>query len=48
MNRLQRPGLLGIVYAIYFVPVILGLRAWWARTRIPRPEAGTVLEGAAA
>ncbi|AXI80758.1 nicotinamide mononucleotide transporter family protein [Peterkaempfera bronchialis] len=38
----------GLVYGIYFVLVILGLRAWWLRTRIPRPLPQTALEGAAA
>jgi nicotinamide mononucleotide transporter len=38
----------GLVYGIYFVLVILGMRAWWIRTRAPRPQTGAVLEGTAA
>lgn len=38
----------GLVYIVYFVLVILGMRAWWLRTRTSRPQAGTQLEGAAA
>ena len=34
-----------LVYVIYFVLVIAGLRAWWLRTRV---RSGPVLEGAAA
>lgn len=37
----------GLVYGIYFVLVIAGLRAWWLRTRVPEPQA-TTLEGARA
>ncbi|PWI42134.1 nicotinamide mononucleotide transporter family protein [Streptomyces sp. ICBB 8177] len=36
-----------LVYVIYFVLVLLGLRAWWLRTRTSRPDAGA-LEGAPA
>ena len=36
----------GLVYGIYFVLVIAGLRAWWLSTRAPRPRQGAVLEGA--
>ncbi|MFJ6215561.1 nicotinamide riboside transporter PnuC [Streptomyces sp. NPDC092296] len=38
----------GLVYVIYFVLVVLGLRAWWLRTRAPLPQAAAVLEGTAA
>jgi nicotinamide mononucleotide transporter len=37
----------GLIYIVYFVLVIAGMRSWWLRTRAPQP--GTpVLEGAAA
>nr|WP_237695050.1 nicotinamide mononucleotide transporter family protein [Streptomyces sp. SID5468] len=37
----------GLVYGIYFVLVLLGLRGWWLRTRTPAART-TALEGAAA
>ncbi|WP_377273964.1 nicotinamide riboside transporter PnuC [Peterkaempfera sp. SMS 1(5)a] len=37
-----------LVYIVYFVLVILGLRAWWMSTRTPRQQTPTVLEGAVA
>ena len=37
----------GLIYIVYFVLVIAGMRSWWLRTRTPQP--GTrVLEGATA
>ncbi|TQF01724.1 nicotinamide mononucleotide transporter [Kitasatospora acidiphila] len=27
----------GLVYLVYFVLVMLGLRSWWLRTRLPQP-----------
>jgi nicotinamide mononucleotide transporter len=38
----------GLVYGIYSALVILGMRAWWLRTRAPRTRPDTALEGAAA
>lgn len=38
----------GLTYAIYFVLVLLGLRAWWLRTRTPRTANAAVLQGATA
>lgn len=38
----------GLTYSIYFVLVLLGLRAWWLRTRTSRPATDTVLQGASA
>lgn len=38
----------GLVYVVYFVLVILGLRAWWLRTRAAADRTEPVLEGAAA
>ena len=38
----------GLTYSIYFVLVLLGLRAWWQRTRETRPATDTVLQGASA
>ncbi|GAA1908038.1 nicotinamide mononucleotide transporter family protein [Streptantibioticus ferralitis] len=36
-----------LVYGVYFVLVIAGMRAWWLRTRVLRVEPGSVLEGVA-
>ncbi|MFB7668463.1 nicotinamide riboside transporter PnuC [Kitasatospora sp. NPDC056138] len=38
----------GLTYVIYFVLVLLGLRAWWLRTRTPRAVGTAVLQGATA
>ncbi|MCM2418226.1 nicotinamide mononucleotide transporter family protein [Streptomyces sp. RKAG293] len=38
----------GLVYVIYFVLVVLGLRAWWLQTRTDRAPSGTVPDGATA
>ncbi len=38
----------GLTYSIYFVLVLLGLRAWWLRTRETRPATANVLQGASA
>ncbi|MCX5208997.1 nicotinamide mononucleotide transporter family protein [Kitasatospora sp. NBC_00240] len=38
----------GLTFSIYFVLVLLGLRAWWLRTRDTRPATDTVLQGASA
>lgn len=39
----------GLVYVIYFVLVVLGLRAWWLQTRAAdRTPSGTVPDGATA
>ncbi|MCD0481166.1 nicotinamide mononucleotide transporter family protein [Streptacidiphilus sp. ASG 303] len=38
----------GLVYVVYFVLVLLGLRAWWLRTRTVRPRQQSALEGAVA
>ncbi|KRV50429.1 hypothetical protein AQ490_15170 [Wenjunlia vitaminophila] len=38
----------GLVYCIYFALVLLGLRAWWQRTRSTTSPGRPVLEGAAA
>ncbi|MDH6124774.1 nicotinamide mononucleotide transporter [Kitasatospora sp. GP82] len=38
----------GLTYVIYFVLVLLGLRAWWLRTRTPRAASTAVLQGATA
>ncbi|MFJ6135729.1 nicotinamide riboside transporter PnuC [Kitasatospora sp. NPDC092286] len=38
----------GLTYSIYFVLVMLGLRAWWLRGRTARPANDTVLQGASA
>ncbi|MFJ3789422.1 nicotinamide riboside transporter PnuC [Kitasatospora sp. NPDC090091] len=38
----------GLTYSIYFVLVLLGLRAWWQRGRTVRPAKDTVLQGASA
>ncbi len=38
----------GLVYIVYFALVLLGLRAWWKRSRIPAPTAEPALEGAPA
>ncbi|MDF9812053.1 nicotinamide riboside transporter PnuC [Streptomyces sp. SPB162] len=38
----------GLVYVIYFVLVVLGLRAWWLQTRTDRTPSGTVPDGATA
>lgn len=38
----------GLVYGIYFVLVLLGLRTWWLTTRAPAVPTRTVPEGAAA
>ncbi|MER5863096.1 nicotinamide mononucleotide transporter family protein [Kitasatospora sp. NPDC002040] len=38
----------GLTYALYFVLVLLGLRAWWLRTRTPRPAQAAVLQGVSA
>ncbi|MCZ4120383.1 nicotinamide mononucleotide transporter family protein [Streptomyces sp. H39-S7] len=38
----------GLVYVIYFVLVLLGLRAWWLQTRTDRAPSGTVPDGATA
>ncbi|MFB9364845.1 MULTISPECIES: nicotinamide mononucleotide transporter family protein [Kitasatospora] len=38
----------GITYAIYFVLVLLGLQAWWTRTRTPRPANKAVPQGVSA
>ncbi|MCQ4041065.1 nicotinamide riboside transporter PnuC [Streptantibioticus rubrisoli] len=37
-----------LVYVVYFILVIAGMRAWWLRTRVLRTRTGSVLEGAAA
>lgn len=40
----------GLVYVVYFVLVVAGLRAWWLRSRTPVPPApaeGKLVEGAA-
>ncbi|WP_327674974.1 nicotinamide mononucleotide transporter family protein [Kitasatospora sp. NBC_00458] len=38
----------GFTYSIYFVLVLLGLRAWWLRGRTARPSTDRVLQGASA
>jgi nicotinamide mononucleotide transporter len=38
----------GLVYVIYFVLVVLGLRAWWLQTRAAGAPSGTVPDGATA
>ncbi|GAA2152478.1 nicotinamide mononucleotide transporter family protein [Kitasatospora kazusensis] len=38
----------GLTYAVYFLLVLAGLRAWWLRTRTARPSSATVLQGATA
>jgi len=38
----------GLTYSIYFVLVLLGLRAWWLRTRTTRIAPANVLQGASA
>ncbi|MFI5527416.1 nicotinamide riboside transporter PnuC [Kitasatospora sp. NPDC051853] len=38
----------GITYAIYFVLVLLGLQAWWTRTRTPRIANKAVPQGVSA
>jgi nicotinamide mononucleotide transporter len=38
----------GLTYAVYFVLVLLGMRAWYLRTRTARPATDTVLQGATA
>ncbi|MFD0279843.1 nicotinamide riboside transporter PnuC [Kitasatospora sp. NPDC127111] len=38
----------GLTYSIYFVLVLLGLRAWWRRSRATSPAKDTVLQGASA
>ncbi|MEU6236117.1 nicotinamide mononucleotide transporter family protein [Kitasatospora sp. NPDC047058] len=38
----------GLTYSIYFVLVLLGLRAWWLRSRTTSPAKDTVLQGASA
>ncbi|MGK4584601.1 nicotinamide mononucleotide transporter family protein [Kitasatospora sp. HPMI-4] len=38
----------GLTYVIYFALVLLGLRAWWLRTRLPRATGTAVLQGATA
>jgi nicotinamide mononucleotide transporter len=48
LDPLDATAFSGLVYGIYFVLVILGLRARRMRTRTPRSSTGTVLEGAAA
>jgi nicotinamide mononucleotide transporter len=32
----SRPAFSGLLYGIYSVLVILGVRAWWLRARTPR------------
>ncbi|MFD5086596.1 nicotinamide riboside transporter PnuC [Kitasatospora sp. NPDC058406] len=38
----------GFTYSVYFVLVLLGLRAWWLRGRTARPSTDRVLQGASA
>ncbi|MFJ1708196.1 nicotinamide riboside transporter PnuC [Kitasatospora sp. NPDC088346] len=38
----------GLTYSIYFVLVLLGLRAWWQRTRTSRPVSINIPKGATA
>ncbi|MDJ0345605.1 nicotinamide mononucleotide transporter family protein [Streptomyces sp. H10-C2] len=38
----------GLVYVIYFVLVVFGMRAWWLQTRTDRAPSGTVPDGATA
>lgn len=36
----------GLVYSVYFVLVLLGLRAWWLQTR--QPQTASTMQGATA
>ncbi len=38
----------GFTYSVYFVLVLLGLRAWWQRGRTARPVTDPALQGASA
>ncbi|MEV6975878.1 nicotinamide mononucleotide transporter family protein [Kitasatospora sp. NPDC093806] len=38
----------GFTYSVYFVLVLLGLRAWWLRGRTARPATDHALQGASA
>ncbi|MGF1429343.1 nicotinamide mononucleotide transporter family protein [Kitasatospora sp. LaBMicrA B282] len=38
----------GLTYSIYFVLVLLGLRAWWLRSRTPRTSSAPTLQGVTA
>jgi nicotinamide mononucleotide transporter len=38
----------GLTYSIYFVLVLLGLRAWWLSTRTTRPSTANVPQGVTA